>query len=78
MIDSITGHMEGSLIPRSGLFTNLGFGFSDRARNYRIGWRLTSAIEVNLDAMRREAANDNELDAVPVEHGVMLCAAIRW
>jgi len=62
---------------------NLGFGVSDRARDYRIGWRLTSAIEgdpgfeVNLDAMRRESANDNGAD-VPVDHGVMLRAAIRW
>ena len=62
---------------------NVGFGISDRARDYRIGWRLTSAIEgdpgfeVNLDAMRRESANDNELDA-RTEHGVMLRAAIRW
>ena len=48
-------------------------------RNYRIGWRLTSAIkgdpgfEVNLDATRREAANSNK----PAEHGAMLRAAIR-
>ena len=59
---------------------NLGFGFSDTARDYRIGWRLTSAVrgdpgfEVNLDATRREAANGNE----PAEHGVMLRGAIRW
>ena len=62
---------------------NLGFGFSDSAREYRNGWRLTSAVrgdpgfEVNLDAMRRESANDNGAD-VPVDHGVMLRAAIRW
>ena len=62
---------------------NLGFGFSDGARDYRIGWRLTSAaggdpgFEVNLDAMRRESANDNGAD-VSVDHGVMLRAAIRW
>jgi len=59
---------------------NLGFGFSDNARDYRLGWRLTSAIrgdpgfEVNLDAMRKEPANAN----TPPEHGVMLRAAIRW
>ena len=59
---------------------NLGFGMSDGgARDYRIGWRLTSAVEgdpgfeVNLDAIRREAANDNA-----VEHGVMLRSLIRW
>ena len=59
---------------------NLGFGMSDGgARDYRLGWRLTSAVrgdpgfEVNLDAMRREAANGNE-----PEHGVMLRSLLRW
>ena len=61
---------------------NLGFGLSDGARDYRIGWRLTSAVrgdpgfEVNLDATRRESANDNANE--PAEHGVMLRGAIRW
>ena len=59
---------------------NLGFGLSDNARDYRLGWRLNSVIpgdpgfEVNLDATRREAANSNE----PPEHGLMLRGAIRW
>ncbi len=60
---------------------NLGFGMSDGgARDYRIGWRLTSAVpgdpgfEVSLDATRNEPANDNG----PVEHGAMLRALIRW
>ena len=59
---------------------NVGFGLSDDARDYRIGWRLTSAVrgdpgfEVSLDATRKEAANDNG----PAEHGVMLRGAIRW
>ena len=59
---------------------NAGYGLSDTAREYRIGWRLTSAVrgdpgfEVNLDATRREAASGNE----PSEHGMMLRAAIRW
>ncbi len=60
---------------------NLGFGLSNGgARNYRLGWRLTSVVpndpgfEVDLDATRREAANGNE----PPEHGVMLRGAIRW
>ena len=59
---------------------NLGFGLSDNARDWRIGWRLTSVVrgdpgfEVNLDATRREAVNDNE----PAEHEVMLRGAIRW
>ena len=39
---------------------NVGFGVSDTARDYRLGWRLTPAasgdtgFEVSLDAMRRE------------------------
>ena len=58
---------------------HVGFGMSDTAREYRMGWRLTSAapnasgFEVSLDATRREAANDNE-----AEHGVMLRSAITW
>ena len=49
------------------------------AREYRMGWRLTSAdpgdpgFEIGLDATRREAANDNE-----AEHGVMLKSSMRW
>ncbi len=60
---------------------NLGFGLSDGgARDYRLGWRLNSAVpgdtgfEVSLDATRHEAANDN----APPEHGVMLRSSIRW
>ena len=60
---------------------NVGFGMSDGgARDYRVGWRLTSAVrgdpgfEVSLDAVRREAANDDG----PPEHGVMLRSLIRW
>ena len=60
---------------------NVGFGMSDGgARDYRIGWRLTSAVpgdpgfEVSLDAVRREAANDDG----PPEHGVTLRSLIRW
>ncbi len=58
---------------------NVGFGLSETARVYRMGWRLTSAVrgdpgfEVSLDATRREAANDNG-----AEHGVMLRSTIRW
>ena len=58
---------------------NAGFGLSDGgARDYRMGWRLTSAapgdpgFEVSLDATRREAAN------AAAEHGVMLRSQIRW
>ena len=59
---------------------NLGFGLSDTAREVRMGWRLTSNVrgdpgfEVNLDAIRREAANADE----PAEHGVMLRSLVRW
>ena len=59
---------------------NAGLGLADGgARDWRIGWRLTSAVpgdssfEVNLDATRREAANDED-----AEHGVMLRGAVRW
>ena len=59
--------------------TNLGFWLADGgARDYRIGWRLKSAVEgdpdfeVNLNAIRREAANDD------AEHGVMLRSPMRW
>ena len=59
---------------------NLGFGLSEGSRDYRLGWRLTSALpgdpgfEVTLDATRREAAND---DTEP-EHGVALRGTIRF
>ena len=56
---------------------NVGFGMSDTAREYRMGWRLTSAAgggpELNLDAVRREAADGAEAD-----HGVMLRSLVRW
>ena len=54
-------------------------GPSGGSQDYRIGWRLTSAVpgesgfEVNLDAMRREPGGGNE-----AEHGVMLRSLIRW
>ena len=57
---------------------NVGFGFSDTAREYRMGWRLTpsasgdTGFEVSLDATRREAANDG------AEHGVMVRSRLRW
>ena len=58
---------------------NLGFGLSDNARDYRLGWRLTSAVrddpgfEVNLDATRRESANDDA-----PEHAVGARLTARW
>jgi len=62
---------------------NVGFGMSEAAREYRMGWRLTSAVrgdpgfEVNLDATRREAVNDNGSGS-GAEHGVMLRSVVRW
>ena len=60
---------------------NLGLGMADGgARDYRIGWRLTSPVagdpgfEVNLDAVRREPAGGDEAP----EHGVMLRGTMRW
>ena len=59
---------------------NVGLGMSETAREYRMGWRLTSAVrgdpgfEVSLDATRREAANDNG----EADHGVMLRSLIKW
>ena len=58
---------------------NVGFGLSETGRDYRLGWRLTSAVpgdpgfEVNLDATRRESANDDT-----PEHAVALRATVRW
>ncbi len=57
---------------------NLGVGFSETGRDYRVGWRLTSArkgypgFQVDLDATRREAVNAD------AEHGLMLRGTIRW
>ena len=66
-----------------GAFTgtpNVGFGLSGGgARDWRLGWRLTSAMrgdpgfEVSLDATRTEPANDEG-----PEHGVMLRGTVRW
>ena len=59
---------------------NVGFGLSETAREYRMGWRLTSAVrgdpgfEVSLDATRREAANDDG----KAEHTLMLRSAVTW
>ena len=59
---------------------HLGVGLSDTGRDYRLGWRLTSArrggpgLEINLDATRSEAANADEAP----QHGLMLRGSIRW
>ena len=57
---------------------NLGIGFSETSRDYRVGWRLISArrggpgFTIGLDVTRREAANAD------AEHAVMLRGTIRW
>ena len=59
---------------------NAGFGISENARDWRVGWRLSPAgglaldFGLSLDATRREPANDDG----PPEQEVMLRAAIRW
>ena len=65
--------------------SDVWFGLSEsEARDWRIGWHLSSAVrgdpgfEVSFDATRREPANDDE-----PEHEVMLKAsqapaAPRW
>ena len=79
----LEGELGYGLAAFGGAFTgtpNIGFGLSDNARDYRLGWRLTSAVpgdpgfEVSLDATRRETANDD----TPAEHGIMLRGTIRW
>ena len=83
------GRLEGEIGYGTAMFgdrftgtPNLGFALSDGgARNYGIGWRLTSAVhgdpgfEVRLDAMRREAAND---DRAPVGHEVRFEINAYW
>ena len=57
----------------------LGFGLSESARDYRVGWRLgfsrsgSASVELKLEATRREAANDEA-----PEHGVGLSLGARW
>ena len=61
---------------------NAGFSLADGgARDWRVGWRLTSmvpgdpAFEVNLDATRSdESANDNG----PAHHSLALRGTLRW
>ena len=57
---------------------HLGVGLTETGRDYRLGWRLTSArrgdpgFEINLEGTRSEAANDD------AEHGIALRGVIRW
>ena len=59
---------------------NIGYGMSDDgARDYRIGWRLISAVpgdpgfEVSLDAARREAVHEDT-----PEHRIGVGITARW
>ena len=58
----------------------LGLGLSDSTREYRLGWRLTlvqhgsNALELGIEASRRESAND-DADA---EHSVGFSVNARW
>ncbi len=81
------GRLQGEIAYGTALFgggftatPNMGFGISDGGgREYRLGWRLTPALqgsprfEVSLDATRNEAANGN----APA-HGVMLRSTVSW
>ena len=57
----------------------LGVGLTDTGRDYRLGWRLTrdargaGALELSVDATRRESANDND-----PEHGIGFRVTARW
>ncbi|MCY4119879.1 MAG: SwmB domain-containing protein [Acidobacteria bacterium] len=83
VVSRLEGEIGYGLPAFGGAFTGtpyVGFGLSNGgARDYRIGWRLTSAVrgdpgfEVSLDATRRESANDTK-----PEHGIMLRGTIRW
>ena len=56
---------------------NVGFGLSDTAREYRMGWRLNAAggvgrnFELNLDVTRREEGDG-------AEHGIGARLTTRW
>ena len=56
-------------------YVGLGLG---EARDYRLGWRLTSgrwqSFSLGLEANRREAANDD----APAEHEVGVTLRARW
>ena len=59
-------------------YAGLGLGDSG-ARDWRLGWRFTSerlhSLSLGVEAIRREAANDNGSGA---EHGVTVRGALRW
>ena len=59
-------------------YAGIGLGDSG-ARDWRLGWRFTSerlqSLSLGVEAIRREAANDNGSGA---EHGVTVRGALRW
>ena len=58
----------------------IGIGLSDGTCDYSLGWRLalarrgTNAVELGVEATRRESANDN----AGAEHGIGLRLTARW
>ena len=64
----------------------LGFGLSEAARDYRLGWRLSRGagagpLDLSLEATRREVANDNSAGGgagVEPEHTVGLRIEARF
>ncbi len=57
-----------------------GLGLSDSARDYRLAWRLAraqrgaNALELGIEATRRESANDS----VEPGHAIGLRLTARW
>ena len=57
----------------------LGLGLSESGRDYRLGWRLgltqsgRVGFDLNLEATRREAANDDA-----PEHAIGIRSSLRW
>ena len=86
MGSSVTTMLPYGIAMFGGGFTgtpNVGFGLSDTMREYRMGWRLSSArkgdaggFELSLDAARREAANDP--GASEPEHRIGFGLTARW
>ncbi|MCY3804059.1 MAG: SwmB domain-containing protein [Gammaproteobacteria bacterium] len=78
----LEGELGYGLAAFGGGFTaipNLGFGLSDTAHDWRVGWRLRAVAdsgspELSLDATRREPARSHQ----SVEHRVLLHATLRW
>ena len=56
----------------------IGFGLTEASREYMLGWRLGLAarggFSLGVEAVRREAANDNDR----AEHGLGLRLSLNW